>query len=301
MKLFSHGLTRETAQSWKAAFLLGILTVGLAIDAPRTVRAADNGPAHGSSPAIPTVGMEGRLEATLPGTLLEAKTADEKSLVIVRIAETRPHGTLTWYDLRYVALVPGRYDLRSSLVRKDGSTTGDLPNLEVEVSGLLPASHQGELVQQPRSLARFFGGYRETLIGAGILWLLALLALIVAGRKKAAGPVQPSAPSQPTLAQRLSPLIMKAAAGDLSNDGKAHLERLLLSYWRERLNLAELSPGDAVVALRQHPEAGTLLRALEDWLHRPPGVAHVDIQTLLQPYLNPGEQPIAANLAPSAQ
>ena len=300
MKPFAHELPRETAQSWKAAIVLGILTVGLAIHAPRIVQAADNGPAHASNPAIPTVGMEGRLEATLPGTLLAAKTADEKSLVIVRIAETRPHGTLTWYDLRYVALVPGRYDLRSCLVRKDGSTTGDLPNLEVEVSGLLPASHQGELVQQPRSLARFFGGYRETLIGAGILWLLALFVLILVGRKKAAVPAQPNAPSQPTLAQRLSPLIMKAAAGELSNDGKAHLERLLLSYWRERLQLAELSPGDAVVALRQHPEAGILLRALEDWLHRPPGVARVDIQAFLQPYLNPGEQPIAGNPAPSA-
>jgi hypothetical protein len=301
VKSFAHEPRRETAQSWKAAIALGIFIVGLTIDAPRTMQAADNGPAHGSNPAIPTVGMEGRLEATLPGTLLEAKTADEKSLVIVRIAETRPHGALTWYDLRYVALVPGRYDLRSCLVRKDGSTTGDLPNQEVEVSGLLPASHQGELVQQPRSLARFFGGYRETLIGTGILWLLALFALILAGRKKAAGPVQPSTPSPPTLAQRLSPLIMKAAAGELSNDGKARLERLLLSYWRQRLQLAELSPGDSMEALREHPEAGTLLRALEDWLHRPPGVAHVDIQALLQPYLNPGEQPIAANPARSAQ
>jgi hypothetical protein len=301
VKPLAHELVRVIARSCKAAIALGIVTVGLTIEAPRTVQAADKGPAHASNPAIPTVGMEGRLEATLPGTLLEAKTADEKSLVIVRIAETRPHGTLTWYDLRYVALVPGRYDLRSCLVRKDGSTSGDLPNLEVEVSGLLPASHQGELVQQPRSLARFFGGYRQTLIGAGIVWLLALLALILAGRKKAAEPAQPIAPPQPTLAQRLSPLILKAAAGDLSNDGKAHLERLLLSYWRERLNLAELSPGDAIEALREHPEAGILLRALEDWLHRPPGVAHVDIQALLQPYLSPSEQPIVANPTPQVQ
>jgi len=265
------------------------------------MHAADNTPLHSSKPAIPTVGMEGRLEATLPGTMLEAKIADEKSLVILRIAETRPHGTLTWYDMRYVGLVPGRYDLRSSLVRKDGSKTDDLPKLEVEVSGLLPASHQGDLVQQPRSLARLFGGYRETLIVVGILWLLALLALFLIGRKKTPGPAQLGAPAQPTLAERLSPLIMKAAAGQLSIDGKAHLERLLLSYWRERLHLAELSPGDAMLSLRQHPEAGILLRALEDWLHRPPGAAHVDIQALLQPYLNPAEQPIAGNLAASPQ
>jgi hypothetical protein len=301
VKPLARKLVRVVARSYKAALALGFLTAGLAIDAPRTVHAIDSAPAHSANPAIPTVGMEGRLEATLPGTLLDAKIADEKSLVILRIAETRPHGALTWYDLRYVALVPGRYDLRSCLVRKDGSTTDDLPKLEVEVSGLLPASHQGELVQQPRTLARFFGGYREALIVVGILWLLALFSLILVGRQKAAGPSQPSAPARPTLAQRLSPLIMKAAAGELSNDGKAHLERLLLSCWRERLHLAELSPGDAMVALRQHPEAGILLRALEDWLHRPPGVAHVDIQALLKPYLIPGEPPIAGNPVPSVQ
>jgi hypothetical protein len=280
---------------------LGIFSFGLAASLTRPVHAADNTPAPSSKSAIPTVGMEGRLEATLSGTLLEAKIADEKSLVILRIAETRPHGTLTWYDLRYVGLVPGRYDLRSCLVRKDGTTTDDLPKLEIEVGGLLPASYQGELVQPPRSLARFFGGYRATLIVVGVLWLLALFALFLVGRKKAPGPLQPSAPARPTLAQRMGPLIEQAAAGQLSSDGKAHLERLLLSYWRERLHLAELSPGDAMISLRQHPEAGILLRALEDWLHRPPGVARVEIQALLQPYLNPEEQPIVDNPAPSPQ
>ena len=52
-------------------------------------------------PGIPTVGMEGRLEATLPGALLEARPVDEKSLIILRVAATFPHGTLT----RYTAIV----------------------------------------------------------------------------------------------------------------------------------------------------------------------------------------------------
>ena len=36
--------------------------------------------------------------------------------------------------------------------------------------------------------------------------------------------------------------------------------------------------------LKAHDEAGPLLRGLEDWLHRPPDTATVDIPTLLEPY-----------------
>src|SRR5258708_2260757 len=76
---------------------------------------------------LPTVGMEGKVEVNLPGPLLDAKPVDPRSLVTLRIADTRPHGTLIHYDLRYLGLVPGRYDLRDYLVRKDGSSTDDLP------------------------------------------------------------------------------------------------------------------------------------------------------------------------------
>jgi hypothetical protein len=41
---------------------------------------------------------------------------------------------------------------------------------------------------------------------------------------------------------------------------------------------------DALTRLRQHREAGALLRALEDWLHRPPGTANVDVAAVLAPY-----------------
>ena len=37
--------------------------------------------------------------------------------------------------------------------------------------------------------------------------------------------------------------------------------------------------------LREHDEAGPLLRRLEDWLHRPAGTAEpVDVAALLEPY-----------------
>mgnify|MGYP000530649214 CR=1 FL=1 len=60
---------------------------------------------------------------------------------------------------------------------------------------------------------------------------------------------------------------------------------MIFSYWREQLGLPE--DGDLAELhqqLKAHAEAGPLLRGLEDWLHRPPGTATVDIPTLLEPY-----------------
>jgi hypothetical protein len=63
---------------------------------------------------------------------------------------------------------------------------------------------------------------------------------------------------------------------------------MLLWYWRERLELSQSSPGDAIGELRRHPHAGELLRALEEWLHRPPGhtTPESEIAALLEPYRN---------------
>jgi hypothetical protein len=88
----------------------------------------------------------------------------------------------------------------------------------------------------------------------------------------------------PTLAERLQPLVARAAEGKLSRDELAHLERLLLSHWRERLALGDAPMIEAVQRLREHPEGGVLLRQLEDWLHRPPGSVKVDVEALLAPY-----------------
>jgi len=39
-----------------------------------------------------------------------------------------------------------------------------------------------------------------------------------------------------------------------------------------------------LVDLREHPDAGPLLRGLEDWLHRPEPRESVDVGALLAPY-----------------
>ena len=239
-----------------------------------------------SHSALPTVGMEGRVEVTLPGTLLEARPVEPKSLIILRIADTRPHGTLIHYDLRYVGVVPGKYDLRNYLVRKDGSPTNDLPAIPVEIAKLLPEKHNGLLLAQTERPLPFLGGYKAWIIAVVVIWALVFIPLWFAGRRRqTARPVEAPTPA-PTIADRLRPLVEQAAEGKLSLDGQAQLERLLLSHWRERLDLGKVDMVEAVQRLRQHCEGGALLRELENWLHRPPGTVKVDVNKVLEPYRN---------------
>ncbi len=234
--------------------------------------------------------MEGRAEVTLPGTALEAKPVDEKSPLVLRIASTQPAAAGTKYDLRYIGLVPGGYDLRKYLLRSDGSPTTDLPEIPVTVGGLLPEDHQGQLVPPSTKPLSALAWYKPAMIVLGVLWLVLLVPLILVGRRRKAVQVVPVA-RPPSMADRLRPLVEQAARGELSDDGKGQQERMLLGYWRHRLALHDLTMAEAVARLKAHPQAGALLRALEDWLHRPPGSASVDVAAVLAPYKDvPAEQ-----------
>src|SRR5262245_56614064 len=93
------------------------------------------------------------------------------------------------------------------------------------------------LEEQSIGTPALFGGYKGIAILVGILWVLALLVFFRFGKKKkkvaAAHETQP----EPTLAERLRPLLERAAAGKLSADEKAMLERMLITHWQRRLGL----------------------------------------------------------------
>jgi len=237
-----------------------------------------------------TVGVEGRMEALLPAKGLQAAPASRNSPITIRIASTRPHGTLVRYDLRFIGLVPGKYDLRNHLLRDDGTTANDLPALPVTVGGLLPADHNGHLASSSESRSRPFWRYKWLLAGVAAIWAVLAVPLFRGRRQmKTAESIEEARP--PTLIERLRPLVAQASEGRLTAADKAHLERLLLLHWSDRLELGAVPISEALPRLRQDPEAGALLRALEDWLHRPPGTAQVDVEAVLAPYAENGGEP----------
>ncbi|MBI2823742.1 MAG: hypothetical protein HYX69_03510 [Planctomycetia bacterium] len=235
-------------------------------------------------PKLPrsTVGLPARVEQlVLQGTELEAAPWDDATPVVVRIEAVYPHGTAMRYDISYQGLEPGEYDLRAYLRRKDGSTTDDLPALEVKIETLLPPGQirPNDLASGP--LPRL-GGYRLLLAAAGIVWLAVLIWLLYPRRKRAGE--TSGAEASLSLADRLRPLVADATAGRLPPEKLAELERALVGYWRRRLGMDDLPPAVALEKLRSHPEASPLVRQLETWLHRPAGAGEVDINALLSPY-----------------
>ena len=239
-----------------------------------------------------TVGMEGRTVVEIAGPAVEAAAVDEKSPVIVRVDAVSPRDGGGRYDVRYIALEPGTYDLRDYLVRSaDGSplsADAAVPPVEVAVGGLLPPGGLGELESGgPVGVGRF-GGYALAASLVAALWATLLVPLLVIGRRRrAVAPAAEVAPP-PTVAEQIRPLAERAAAGSLSGEEKGRLERLLLAFWRDRLGLADLPMADAVARLRADPEAGRLLRSLDAWLHRRPGAEPVDLAAVMRPYREGG-------------
>ncbi|HZN37741.1 MAG TPA: hypothetical protein VFD82_03000 [Planctomycetota bacterium] len=229
-----------------------------------------------------SVGMRARIdEVVLPGTELAAAASTTKSKVVVRVLAVRAHGDRFRYDLEWTGLEPGEYDLAKFLSRVDGSPTDNLPALAVTVSSSLKKGTFEPTDPDPVAPDRL-GGYRMQQIAVGVLWLLGLLAILFVGRKWRHHVA--AAMRKPTLADRLRPLVEAVAAGRADDAQKAELERLLVAFWRARLDLRAVTAAAAIAAIRQHSEAGALLRQVESWLHMPAPPASFDVRALLAPY-----------------
>ncbi len=259
----------------------GAVSFMFIIGAAIVAKAADD-----TGPPITTVGMPGQIkQLVLPGSELEARRIEDRDVpVVLRIVASYRHGTAFRYDLEYYALEAGQFDLRDYLERKDGSPTDDLPEIPIEVKSVLPAGQvlPNDLAFRPSPR---LGGYRALLLVLLVIWVIGLIAALTIRRRSARR--QQAAQQKPlSLAERLQPLVTAAVENRLSPEGRMEIERLLLTYWRRRLDLDAQDPVAAIAALRQHEQAGALMQQVEAWLHMPPDASQVDVAALLEPYRN---------------
>ena len=233
----------------------------------------------------PAIGIEGRLSVALPKADYRPKPLDDRTELILRLESV---STLTnkqhRYDFFYMGLEPGTYNLADYLIRPDGSRPDELKDIQIEVRSMLPENHDGQLNAYVSRPFPWIGGYRVLLAVIALLWVGGIVAFAYAFRKKRVIETPPIVMPQPSFAERLCPLVEAAAAGRLSADGKAQLERLLMGYWREKLSLPDLRMAEALARLKAHAQAGDLLRALERWLHRHGGVPVSEVAAVLEPY-----------------
>ena len=240
-----------------------------------------------------SVGMTHQVEQlVLPGSDLAVKPLDRNSPIVIRIIETYPHGSDTRYDLEFYGLEPGTYDLSEYLQRADGTPAPGLPPIPVVIESLLPAGQVTPHALQNSQQAPL-GGYSISLIAGSIVWLLVLVVIILWVLRGFYKPKHEAMTEQRVpVADRLKPLIEQAMRGELDQSQQALLERTLVMFWRDRLELQDNSATDALAKLRAHEEAGELLRVLEQWLHQPPQRRpQIDVADLLAPYQQSTSRP----------
>lgn len=248
----------------------------------------------GTNTASRNIGLEGTLSVTLPRPDYQPKPLDDRTELILRIERVTTVATNQHrYEFAYMGLEPGSYKLADFLIRPDGTRPDELGELRVEARAMLPEEHDGKLNNYVPRPFPFVGGYRALLVLLGVAWVGGIGVYVFLSRKKRVFIAPVAVAPGPSLAERLRPLVEEAAAGRLSVEGQAHLERLLMGYWREKLSLSEARLAESVATLKAHAEAGELLRALERWLHRPGGATKEEVTALLQPYRNmPASKPV---------
>ena len=263
-----------------AAALVAAGLAGTALAAPAA--AATN------FPSSRTLGIEGRVSLELRSGDYRPRPMDDRAELILRIEDIHSASNQPpRYDFRYLGFEAGDYALADFLMRPDGSRPEELSNVLIHVQSMLPADHDGKLTRYAPRRFPFMGGYRAFLALLSLLWVLGLCGYVLSRRKKRVVVAPVAAAPEPTFAERIRPLVEAAAGGNLSVDGKAQLERLLMGFWREKLNLPDVRMAEALAELKAHAQAGELLRALERWLHQRTGATAAEVQALLAPYRRP--------------
>lgn len=247
-----------------------------------------------------TVGMEGRLEIVLPFDDLATKEVDPEATLYLRLAGKAPGEQGTAYDFRYFGMEPATHDLRAFLIRTSGEPMDALPPMPVTIASLLPPDHDARLNPPEPLRLPWLWGYRW---GMGILAAAWVGGLVWWWWRRPRPPSEVAVhqgPAGPTLADRLQPLVVSAARQELSLEEKARLERLLIQFWRQRLQLGTAPQSEVLAAMRRHPKAGALLAQLDDWLHRPAPTLPPDLPGLLDPYRQEPmpEEPVPESATP---
>ncbi|MDB6152210.1 MAG: hypothetical protein JWL90_663 [Chthoniobacteraceae bacterium] len=213
--------------------------------------------------------------------------------VNVRIARVTEQAGSRVYDVRYIANRAGTFDLKDYLASEDGRQLDGLPSFKFQGDPKLSKELDARIQETEKVHVDVGGHYYATLAGLAVFWIVWLLLLLFYGRPKRPKPA-PDAPSEPTLAELLRSLLLQLEAGTLDADGKASMEMLILRHWREELALGGIPMNAALDAIKNDGKTGSLLRQLQDWLHRPGStVGREDIAAFMAPYTIEAQKPAA--------
>ena len=253
------------------------------------------GPTADEPLASATRGITGHGRVETDGGLLRGRPdLDLESPMLVRLAAYESLGDGRFAcELEYIGTDVGLFDLREVLVLESGGDVMALEPIPVEVVSNLATDAPTDLVLAEPPDTAIEGGYTTLLVVVGVLWLL--VPMVFMARKLVRhAPPEVVVPREPTLAERIAPLVCAAAERKLTIAEQGRLELMLYAHWQAELSLDADDRAAAVARLREDEVGGRLLRAVERWLHDPsvPEPGRDEINELLEPYRDvPAEEP----------
>lgn len=288
-----YSFARKTRFGWLACTLAVWLQIGV------VSWAAKRGPLANETNEV-TVGIEGKIERILNEPDYRTIPQKENDALILRIDSVEPtvEGQFK-YTFAFMGLQSGVFNLADYLQTASSKRLRDMiPAMSVSVRALLPENVGTDLAPMPQALPPRRIPYRPALAALCLLWAGAGWFLYYKPRPKpSAPPPPPPQPAPPkSLGEILEPLALKAARKTITTEEKVLLEQTVLRHWSEKLEITELDADEQYEIIREDPEGGVLLGALERWLYQP--ASHIltsEVTKALQPYFDipaPGSGPL---------
>jgi len=244
------------------------------------------------------LGVEEAAIIRYAGPRLVAQPYRRGASVNLRIAEEAQVGDVRVYDVRYVVNLPGEFELTDYLTSADGLPIDDLPTFRVRGLSSLSKDIETRIREIEDVGVHVWHWYHETLVGLGVFWVLWLAGLIFIARP-ARPPKPPPAPPVPSLDDQIAACLDALAGGQLSVQGKARLEVLLLKKWRQELRLHKLRMAAACRRIERSDPLGRVYGTLEAWLHDPAaGVGADEFLAACRPLVRRGSVGRRGEVAP---
>jgi hypothetical protein len=249
-------------------------------------------------PTSPTVGTEAFETLILDQPSYKVAEVTPNTPLLVRITGVEATGDGAFqYSLSFRGLETGVFNLTDFLANPVGERLRE-PVATVTIESAIPAhSVYAAVWPSPPFQGRAFP-YRLTLWMGTFVW--AACGALLFWPKKQMQPTAPPASPEPaktedrqpiifnrqTLADLLRPLVEKAANKSITAEEKAELEGILFQYWGKDLELDHLNSVEQLRRILEHPEAGALLRTVEQWLYQPDShITEEEINEALESYL----------------
>ena len=290
------GSTPKRRSALFAACLVSIAVLVLSLRSP--LQPAPLVP-PGYDPNDPTVGTSASINIVLDRPDYLPTPQDYSAPMWVRIdqIDQRDDGKFL-YRISYTGLESGVFNITDYLQKSPTTRLSD-PIVAVGVRSVIPKRALSDFGETRGVAPRKAFPYQRLLgllCAIWLVWGLWLLKRRISSAPKlsAEEDVTPltdtNAAIQPQKQQRLSdvlrPFVEKAALKTISTKEKALMERILLLFWGQKLELDHLNDAEQFRRILADEEAGALLHTIEQWLYQPASdISAETIQETLEPYV----------------